>query len=51
MRNDTSDFSIEVRLVAAVWLQERPHTGQTIKENIMNNFVVRFGMPSPTSKT
>lgn len=52
MRNGRhfSDFSIAERLVATAWVHERPYTGQT-PENIMNDFVVRFGKPSPTSKT
>lgn len=42
---DTSDFSVEERLVATVWVNKRPHTGQTI-ENIVNYFFVWFSKPS-----
>lgn len=36
---DNSDFSVEERLVATVWVSKRPHTGQTI-ENIVKDFFV-----------
>lgn len=36
---DTSDFSVEERVVATVWVNKRPHTGKT-KENIVNDFFV-----------
>lgn len=47
---DTSVFTIEERLVACVWVHERPKSGKTM-DKIMDDFVVRFGKPSPNRKT
>ncbi|XP_039610021.1 uncharacterized protein LOC120529867 [Polypterus senegalus] len=47
---DTSVFTLEERLVATVWVHERPVTGKSIK-NVMDDFVVRFGKASPTKRT
>ncbi|KAG2470010.1 RBL2 protein, partial [Polypterus senegalus] len=44
---DTSIFTIKERLVATVWVHERPVTGKSVK-NVMDDFVVRFGKASLT---
>lgn len=43
-------FSVEERLVASVWVHERPHNRKTMEE-IMSDFAVRFGKPSPSRQT
>ena len=47
---DTSVYSIEERLVASVWVHERPNTGQTMSE-IMDMFTERFEKTAPCKAT
>lgn len=47
---DTSDYTIEERLVAAVWVHERQINGKSMK-NVMDDFVARFVKGAPTKKT
>lgn len=43
---DHSPFTIEQRLTTAVWLHDRPHTGNTV-ETVKLKFCERFGMELP----
>ncbi|BFZ04309.1 hypothetical protein BsWGS_07348 [Bradybaena similaris] len=47
---DRSPFTIEQRLVTAVWLHERPHTDDTV-ETVRVKFRERFGMEPPRKAT
>lgn len=47
---DTSNFSIEERLVAAVWVHERKRTGTSMNQ-IKNQYRLRFGHNPPTKNT
>ena len=47
---DTSRYSIEERLVASVWVNERQHTGQTLSQE-MNAFRERFNKAPPRRAT
>ncbi|KAJ4441885.1 hypothetical protein ANN_11745 [Periplaneta americana] len=47
---DTSNYSLEVRLVGSVWVHERQHTKQTMQQ-IMTQFEKRFGRSSPIKAT
>ncbi|XP_073954254.1 uncharacterized protein [Choristoneura fumiferana] len=47
---DTSSFSIEQRVVAAVWVHERHHT-HTSMGQIKQQFVERFGRAPPAKNT
>ena len=47
---DQSPYSIEQRLVVAVWLHERHHTGDTI-ESVKAKFTDRFGINPPRKAT
>ncbi|KAJ0172841.1 hypothetical protein K1T71_011980 [Dendrolimus kikuchii] len=47
---DTSNFSIEERLVAAVWVHERKRTKSSINQ-IKNEFRQRFGRDPPAKNT
>ena len=47
---DTSDYTIEERLVAAVWVHERQINGKSMR-NVMDDFVTWFAKSAPTKKT
>ena len=47
---DTSDYTIEERLVAAVWVLERQINGKSMR-NVMDDFITRFEKSAPTKKT
>jgi len=47
---DTSSYSIEERLVASVWVNERQHTGQTMSQ-VMSAFRERFNKAPPRRTT
>ena len=47
---DTSDYTIEERLVAAVWVHERQINGKSMR-NVMDDFVTRFAKSALTKKT
>ncbi|KAJ8729086.1 hypothetical protein PYW07_006782 [Mythimna separata] len=47
---DTSTFSIEERLVAAVWVHERKHSKNSMSQ-IKNDFRQRFGREPPAKNT
>ena len=46
---NTSVYSIEERLVANVWVSERPHIGPAMSE-IMDMFTERFQKAGPRKK-
>ena len=48
--DDTSNYSIEVRLVASVWVHERQHTGQTMSQ-VIAEFRERFNKGPPRRAT
>ena len=43
---DISNYSVEVRLLASVWVHDRGHMGQTMSQ-MMTAFQQRPGQPSP----
>ena len=47
---DTSGYTIEERLVAAVWVHECQMNGKSMG-NVMDDFVTRFAKSAPTKKT
>jgi hypothetical protein len=47
---DVSNYSAEVHLLASVWVHERLHMGQTMKQ-AMTAFQQRFGKPSQRRTT
>ena len=47
---DTSDYTIEERIVASTWIHERPRTGKTL-EQVRTDFDLRFGRNAPPKRT
>ncbi|KAK5642792.1 hypothetical protein RI129_008959 [Pyrocoelia pectoralis] len=47
---DTSDYTIEERIVTSTWVHERPRTGKT-SEQVCTHFQLRFGRELPPKRT
>lgn len=47
---DTSEYTVEQRVVVSTWAHERPHTNETMTA-VRQRFVDRFGIPAPPKIT
>lgn len=47
---DTSEYTLEQRIVVSAWVHERPHTGKTLRE-VRADFQQRFHKEAPPKQT